>query len=525
MIDPTDLPASVRTILVTRLDALGDVVLGTMLLSGLHAKWPGAIVQLVVRPQMAGVAALLPDWVQVLPLPIDPREPIGTRHGEIAGQLRDFAATVKPDLAVVGEYSRTWASEIVAQICGAANVLAFNGPGGLTFAHREICKELDVASRNHWKTVDAHTDEREPAKYAKFLQSIGIDDPRSCPPFIVLRPEDREAAGVLWAQSGVTPHRAVVCFPGSGEGLARSLDAPSWSRWIARLMLNRPVVLFGSEGDAAALDAVEKCGLPPGVGRVTVPMEQTGLAAAFLERAGAYIGMDTGPMHMAAVLGRPTLGVFGGGHRAERFLPVGRRAAAVRMPLGCYGCEWLCPFDSRLCIKELPEWPLCEAADEFLGDTTENPDPFSPRIFDIPPPAELPTVLLGPIMRQHRRFLDLNHQLIEHHDFLARVSADQQNRIDSLSQLAADVARQNHERGEAIVNLSAALAEMTRHNTARDEAIAHLAATLAEMTRQNEGRDGAINHINQTLAAMTEQNVTRDRAIGELNGRTKGRKK
>ena len=92
MIDPTDLPASVQTILVTRLDALGDIVLGSMLLSGLHAKWPQATVQLVVRPQMTGVAALLPEWVQVLALPFDPREPIGTLAGEIVEQLREFAA-------------------------------------------------------------------------------------------------------------------------------------------------------------------------------------------------------------------------------------------------------------------------------------------------------------------------------------------------------------------------------------------------------------------------------------------------
>lgn len=528
MIEPTDLPASVRTILVTRLDALGDIVLGSMLLSGLHEKWPDATVQLVVRPQMAGAAALLPEWVRVIPLPFDPRQPIGTRRGEIVRHLRDFAALLKPDLAVVGEYSRTWAGEIIAQICGAGAVLAFNGPRGLNFTHRDICTELGVGSFDHWKLVDAGTDERETSKYAKFIDAIGVDaglDSGRCCPSIVLRAEDREEAKALWAQTGADPRNAVVCFPGSGEGLVRSLDAAAWSRWIARLTLNRPVVLLGSESDAPVLDAIEKCGLPHGVGRVDVPADKIGVAAAFLERGGAYIGMDTGPMHIAAVLGRPTLGVFGGGHRAERFLPVGRRAAAVRMQLGCYGCDWHCPFDSRLCIKELPEWPLCEAADEFLNDATENSNPFSPRVYNIPAPAELPTVLLGPIMRQHRRFLDLNHQLIEHHDFLARVSADQQTQIANLTGLANDVARQNHERGEAVVQLSQALAEMTQHNSARDQAIAHLSATLAEMTRQNAGRDGAINHINHTLAAMTQQNVARDQAVSALGGRRKAGRK
>ncbi|MDB5332796.1 MAG: hypothetical protein JWP03_3947, partial [Phycisphaerales bacterium] len=63
----TPLPQSVETILVTRLDGLGDIVLGTMLLSGLHRRWPGATITLLVRPQLIGVGALLPDWVRVMP--------------------------------------------------------------------------------------------------------------------------------------------------------------------------------------------------------------------------------------------------------------------------------------------------------------------------------------------------------------------------------------------------------------------------------------------------------------------------
>ena len=83
--------------------------------------------------------------------------------------------------------------------------------------------------------------------------------------------------------------------------------------------------------------------------------------------AAAYIGMDTGPMHVSAVLGRPTLGVYGGGHRAERFLPAGPRAAAIRMPITCYGCDWHCPFDSRLCLSHIPPQALIDAGDAFLA--------------------------------------------------------------------------------------------------------------------------------------------------------------
>jgi hypothetical protein len=370
-----------------------------------------------------------------------------------------------------------------------------------------------------WKTLHVEAHEHEPAKYAKLLNWLGLDGWKFAPG-LVIRDEDRHAAAKLWAEAEADPQGTIVCFPSSGEQLVRSLDPPAWSRWIARLRLSRPVVVLGTEADRAVMDAIQAIGLPPGVKCVTVASDKVGITAAFLERAAGYVGMDTGPMHITSILGKPTFGVFGGGHRAARFLPVGKRAAAARMPLGCFGCDWFCPFDSRLCIKEIPEWPLCEACDEFLNESPENADPFSPRVYDITPPDNLPAVLLGPIMRQHRQFLKLNHQLIEHHAYLARVNAQQQGKIEELNSVLTSVASQNHQRGEAIAQLASAVADMTKHNADRDQAIAHLNQTISEMTGQNGARDAAIEHVNRTLEEMTRQNESRDQAIADLAKRT-----
>src|SRR5258708_6967525 len=127
MTDTSALPTHADHILVTRLDGLGDIVVGTMLLSGLRAKWPEARVTLVVRPQMANVGVILPDWVEVVALPFDPREPIADRQATIIEQLREMCGRLKPDLAVIAEFNRTWAGEILAGSCGAPRVLAFDG--------------------------------------------------------------------------------------------------------------------------------------------------------------------------------------------------------------------------------------------------------------------------------------------------------------------------------------------------------------------------------------------------------------
>lgn len=515
---------SIEMILITRLDALGDIVLGTMLLSGVRARWPQANIRLVVRPGMAGVRQILPDWVEVLPLPFDPRDPITGDAGPIAEQLGAFAANNPADLAIVAEYNRVWAGELLAELCGASTIFAFDGPTGLNFAHEAIRKALRLPGASRWETIHVASEERESEKYQTFVKSIGGGDAR--PPEIVVRDEDREAAAGLWQGAGLDPERTIVCFPSSGEQLVRSLDAATWARWIARLQARGPVALLGSDADADVLDAIARHGLPDGVRRVSIGTQDVGTLAGFLESARVYVGMDTGPMHVAAALGRPALGVFGGGHRAHRFLPVGPRAAAVRMPIGCYGCDWHCPFDERLCIKRIPEDALFAAGDAFLDGPNENGNVFTPRIFGLKAPADLPNVLLGPVMRQHRRFLQLNHDVAAHHEYLAREMSAQEARLGGLSATLADLARQNHERGEALARFDAALAEMSRHNTERDRGIQNIQEALAEMTRQNESRDAAIAHLNAVIAEMTRHNLSRDEAIARLNeGNTRKRGK
>ncbi len=108
--------------------------------------------------------------------------------------------------------------------------------------------------------------------------------------------------------------------------VARTLTANEEGR--ASGLSRRPVYVFGGPGDEAKAKAVMDA-LPD---RRTVdftgqlPIDVT---AACLERAGLFVGNDSGLMHIAAALDTPTLGVFG--PTDERvYGPWGERAAAVR---------------------------------------------------------------------------------------------------------------------------------------------------------------------------------------------------
>jgi ADP-heptose:LPS heptosyltransferase len=506
MIDPSLFPQSVQTILVTRLDGLGDIVLGTMLLSGLHRRWPGAYIKILVRPQMRNVPAILPKWLRVIPLPFDPREPVLNREQQLAEQIQAISEDCQADLTIIGEYNRVWAGELVAAMSNADLVVAFDGPSGMNVANRGVRDLLEMSPPDDWQLVHIESDSRETTKYAAMLAALGMEGSAFAPGGLAIRAEDQSIARTLWTQMGIAPEQSIVVFPGCGDGISRTLPPAVWKQWIEHLCQSFPVLLLGSELDAPVVDAVASAGLPAQARRLLLPAQHTGVMGAILESAAAYIGMDTGPMHVSAVLGRPTLGVYGGGHRAERFLPAGPRAAAIRMPITCYGCDWHCPFDSRLCLSHIPPQALIDAGDAFLATylaDAVNANPLSPRIFDVAAPAELPNVLLGPTMRQHRQFLIFNHDVLEHHDYLARVNQDRQGRISEM--------------GDALGHITKILAEMTRQNRAQDEAISSINRVLAEMTRHNQARDQAIAHINATLAEMTQHNNARDNAISQIH--------
>lgn len=473
MAQATGVQTSPRTILVSRLDGLGDAVLGSTLLSGLHARWPEARILLLVRPKLVGLHQILPAWVQVISLGFDSYAPVHGKEEQIADLLRQAARELHPDLMILSEYNRAWAAELLAMLCGVPRVLAFENCSGLNAGNRPIRDRLGLASPQGWEYVKTSYEWSEVMKYRAMLSALGID-PAPHLPTVRVQLDDRNAAAAFSSDYGFAPGKTpLVIFPSSGDGLVRSLPPAAWARWAAHLAQRREVVLLGGETDSPALDAITAAGLSPEIKKLVLPRSRPGLLAGVLEMASGYIGADTGPMHIAAALSRPTLGVFGGGtigrfdagHDPRRFLPIGKRAAVIRMPLGCFGCGWECAFDQRLCLTRMPIDEVIARGDVFVSeflDGCENADPLSPKIFDLQPPADLPLTLLGPIMRQHLQFLKLNHDITEHHDYLERV-----------------------------------LAEMTKQNIARDNAIAHNNKVLAEMTQQNIARDNAIAHLNR----------------------------
>ncbi|HEX9081908.1 MAG TPA: glycosyltransferase family 9 protein [Holophagaceae bacterium] len=146
----------------------------------------------------------------------------------------------------------------------------------------------------------------------------------------------------------------VVLAPGANSGIKR-LSIPRFVALGRRLAAEglRPVLLGAGAEDRRlataireevpeALDLVDRCSLAT--------------SAAWICRARALVGMDSGLGHVAAGAGIPTLAIFGP-TRPQHSRPWGPRVHVIRKEdLACLGCmRFHCPVPGHPCMDALED--------------------------------------------------------------------------------------------------------------------------------------------------------------------------
>lgn len=149
-----------------------------------------------------------------------------------------------------------------------------------------------------------------------------------------VRPFDewREEAARLWPDDG---RWRVALQPGAQYGPAKRWPADRFARAAGRLCdAGASVAVVGGPSDRGVADevlAAEERGLDL-VGRTSV-----GSLAAVLEGADVLITNDTGPMHLAAAVGTPTVALFGSTNPTWT-RPYGHGHRVLSHPVDCQPC-------------------------------------------------------------------------------------------------------------------------------------------------------------------------------------------
>jgi lipopolysaccharide heptosyltransferase II len=288
-------PPAPRSILVVRLDHLGDVLMSTPAIAALRRAFPEARIDALAAPW--GRAALLgnPDVARILEAPApwyDPQRgdvPAPQEVLSVAARLRreayDWAFDLRGDPRVVALYL----------LPAARRRFGFSGLG----LERLLTDALPYDRRRSMLDLALDLASAAGAPAAPRRPVFDVEDRDRCDAAELLEGDARLRSG----------ERFVVVAPGSNRAAAR------WpSKRFAEVGdgLEREgyrVVLSGREADAPVTSDVAKS-----MGRR--PHDLTGRTrlatlAATLERAALLVANDSGASHLAAAVGCPTVAVFG----------------------------------------------------------------------------------------------------------------------------------------------------------------------------------------------------------------------
>ncbi len=355
------------SVLLLKLDTLGDFVVFAPVLRALRAAWPQARLAVVVRRAYLDLTPLLAEGVEWIGTTLDPFAQGPEADPAEVARLRATATALAPAVVAAATSRRNWLEAALGASAPNARRVALGASADDEhFATRvRIALGIDAA---HVFTERLATDPAAPDWKNNFLVAdalLGRTVERTPPTLTAPVP-----SGLL-EKLGLARGRYAVCAAAGFANVKLKTWPPDrFAAAIAHLHARHglPTLLVGHEAERAYLESL-RLSVPPSLPR---PLLWLGGDAALprlaelVAGAALYLGNDTGAMHLAAALGVRTVGIFGGG-TWPRFVPAAGRGAALVHPLPCFGCGWDCAFGDAPCLGDITAADAAAAVDRALA--------------------------------------------------------------------------------------------------------------------------------------------------------------
>ncbi|MDB5033404.1 MAG: ADP-heptose--LPS heptosyltransferase [Chlorobi bacterium] len=336
----------VRRVLIYKPDHMGDMLMATSALRAIRRRYPDAEIRIAAGEWCDAILAGNPNVDQVVRY----NSTLFLRPPYRPDSFRDLRARLgswRPDL-VIG-LRDDWKTLLGALFSSVPHIQR-----GSVHLREYLHRRRTGEPRQH-----------EIKRLAELLAPLGIDlDPEAHLDYFVT-PEEEEEAGRFLADNGID-----VPFATIHTGASQKLREWSLERFaeMARHIVathGLRIVLIGSGGEVE-----RSAGLAALIGDLN-PIDLTGRLdlrsmAAVLKRASLYLGSDGGLMHMAAVVGTRTLGLFGPGLH-HMFRPIGRQVATVYHQFPCSPCDQVhCVRPDDTCMQAVTIAEVIEETEKLM---------------------------------------------------------------------------------------------------------------------------------------------------------------
>jgi len=238
-------------------------------------------------------------------------------------------------------------SAIISRLCGARERLAPLWPGG--FLGRRHC---------YTQTRPPSAAAREVTRNVELLAVWGLDKPTS------LEMELYADASLAGLAERALPRPAVICHLASSQP-KKEWPLEHWREFHRRakgLGWEMAFTTGIAKREIARLEEFKK--MAPDARGLT-PTPDLAEFLAVLKRGRLLITGDSGPLHMAAGLGVPTIGLFGP-TPAAKWAPIGQKHRALQGgQCGCGGDTGVCRSAVH-CMKAITPEEVLRAAEQAL---------------------------------------------------------------------------------------------------------------------------------------------------------------
>ena len=342
-----------KRILVVKLDHLGDIILTTPVFSNLRQAYPKAELHALTGTWSRTVLERHPDVNKVL----EYNSPTFCRTGQPTSLKQTFQ---------LYRALRHQKYDLIVELRGDWRTLWF-ALGRLT-PHRLSRAALQIENR---LGLSQFSGTHETTRNLDVLRYAGIPTSVQTATFSVTTADEK------WASDSLAIHKIdkqrplVAIHPGSPIPLKRWL--PERYAELADWLIARKhaqVLFVGVKDEIPIITEIQ--GLMQGVS-INIAGETTlTQLASILHTCDVFIGNDSGPMHLAAAVGTPTIGLYGPGD-PTRFAPMGVACQTIRRKLDCPPCLGAtCQFGKDGCMFKIQVTDVRQVLEEARYLPPEN---------------------------------------------------------------------------------------------------------------------------------------------------------
>jgi len=343
-------------ILIRGTNWLGDAVMTTPAMARLRASFPESHIALLATPLTAGLfreSRLVNEVIEYR------RREAGVKaFFDTVGQIRSGGF----DVALL--FQNAFEAALLASLGGISLRIGFAEQGRSALLTHKLHRGAEHRNRHQTNDYLDIVAECERVCLGQNFKPV-IEQPL---PSLVATSAQRQAAREKLQHFAITNHHPLIALnTGATNSRAKCWPADRFAELADRLAddLKAQVILIGGTAEQDYADQVTR--LTKRTGAINLAGETSmSELIGLLAESDLLVSNDTGPAHVAAALGTPTLTIFGPTNEFETS-PTGRRSKLIRADnIECARCMHRdCPIDHR-CMTWLATDTVFDQARKLL---------------------------------------------------------------------------------------------------------------------------------------------------------------